>query len=241
MDPNQSHGATTAGTSHQPGTSKLGRHARPMGATSRVIPDLPLDRRTAERIAAKERSLTECLARLQGADTEPNALNTLVATARDCLNLARELAKEARLELLSLHYEWEASRRNQSPGQHAETAVLVVPDVAGQNLCPDPSTASTPTDFMDTLRRYHTWAGRPSYRVMYEKCGHRYAASTIHSALHSNKLPKLDMVQAIITACGGTDEHRHAFATAWRLLKMPRQGAVYPSRHHGLYPISGTA
>lgn len=239
MDPQQSHSASTAETSHQPGTPRIGRHARPASATSPAIPDLLLDRRTAERIAVRERSLADASTRLRSVGVDLGSLSTTVlAVAHDCLNLAKELARD-RQELLIAYCEWEANRR--SPNQYADTATPVIPDMPGLNMCPDPSTARTHTDFMDTLRMYYKWAGKPSYRAMEKRCEARFAASTIHSALNSNKLPKLAMVQAIITACGGSDEHLNTFASAWRRFEVPQQDAGHPSRPRALYPVSETA
>jgi hypothetical protein len=139
-------------------------------------------------------------------------------------------------------YEWDqASRRGQNPGRDGGTAVPVVPDMPGHNLCPDPSSAQTSVAFMDALRMYRIWAGKPSYRVVQRQCGNRFAASTIHSALKSNDLPSLEMVQEIIAGCGGSDEHRQAFASASRRLVMPQQDTVRPPRARSLYPVSGTA
>jgi len=49
------------------------------------------------------------------------------------------------------------------------------------------------------------------------------------------------MVQAIITACGGSDTHQQMFASAWRRLTMPRQDDAYISRSRTLYPVGETA
>lgn len=240
MDPYVPQRNTSAGTPYQPGAPGIGRHARPAVAAPAAMPDLPLDRRTAERIAAIERSIGDSHSKLQASGIDPEALNIALSGSRECLKLAVEVALDGRQELLSLHHEWEANRRRQGAGQYAETAALVVPDAAGMNLCPDPSIARTHEEFMDALRRYYIWAGKPSYRVMSGKCS-RFAASTIHSALKGNKLPRLEMVQAIIASCGGTNEHRNAFATAWRRLALPQQEAAHPSRRRGLYPVSETA
>jgi hypothetical protein len=94
---------------------------------------------------------------------------------------------------------------------------------------------------MDTLRMYRIWAGNPSYRVMQLRCSNRFAASTICTALRSDELPTQDMVRAIITACGGPDEHLHAFVSAWRRLKMPGQATGQLPSPRPLYPMGETA
>jgi hypothetical protein len=117
----------------------------------------------------------------------------------------------------------------------------VVPDKAGLDLCPDPSTVQTSTAFMNTLRMYRTWAGKPSYRTMEHRCDRRFAASTIYTALQNNELPSLEMVQAIIIACGGLDEHKSAFASAWRNLMLhwdTGQSIPQPPRRRALVAVT---
>jgi hypothetical protein len=214
-------------------------------ANSRLRPEPPPDRRS-ERIAAAEQSLAEAYANARAAGIDPDSVNIAFAIARDCLAEAKECSEQARRELAMAQYERDQARRRRlHPARYSDTAARpVVPDVPDFDLCPDPGTVQTPTDFMDTLRMYRIWAGKPSYRVMERQCGRRFAASTIYTALQSNELPSLDMVQAIITACGGREEHRLAFASAWRHLIMPQQyadPAAQPPRARALYPVSETA
>lgn len=96
-----------------------------------------------------------------------------------------------------------------------------IPDVPGQDLRPDPGDANTSAEFLDCLRNYRTWAGNPSYRVMARRCRHRFAASTICTALRGESMPSLDMVLAIVAACGGSEQHQREFASAWRRLILP--------------------
>ena len=64
------------------------------------------------------------------------------------------------------------------------------------------------------------WAGTPSYRRMQQNCGNRCSATSFHTALSQDKLPKLPLVEAFIIACGGTDEEYRRWATAWRRLEL---------------------
>ena len=91
---------------------------------------------------------------------------------------------------------------------------------------------------MDTLRSFRIWAGKPSFRVMERQCDRRFAASTLCTALQGSKLPSLDMVKAIVTACGGREEHHRAFESAWRHFALPQQGdqpAGQPPQERVLY------
>jgi hypothetical protein len=235
MDLNHSSRSADARNLDDLDAPRKGRHARPEDTSFGAIPD----RRTAERIAAAERTLADIHATAQGAGGDTDSLTTVFAIARDCLADIRELARDLAIG----HYEWEqANIRRQDPSRLTDTASPVVPDIPGLSLCPDPSGAQTPEAFMDTLRMYRIWAGKPSYRVMEHQCARRFAASTIHAALKSNDLPRLEMVQAIITGCRGSDQHCHAFASAWRRLVMPQSAsAAGRPRPRALYSVSETA
>jgi hypothetical protein len=150
-----------------------------------------LDSRHAERIAEAERRLAEAYASVSAAGVDADVMSAAFAIARDCLA--------------------EARRSNQP----------VIPDMPGTDLCPDPRAVKTPAGLMETLRLYRIWAGMPSYRSMERRCGRRFAAATICTALRSNRLPSLDMVHAVVIACGGSAEHQQAFAFAWRRLVLP--------------------
>jgi hypothetical protein len=133
------------------------------------------------------------------------------------------------------------------------------PDLPGTDLCPEPGAARTPEEFMDALRGFRAWAGKPSFRAMERQCARRFAASTMCTALRADTLPSLDMVHAIVTGCGGSSRHVHAFATACRRLSLPRHDMPGPGttglgapgqqdttrqrmdRPRGLYSVGGTA
>jgi hypothetical protein len=193
--------------------------------------------RSAERIGAAERALADAHARLRSVGADPDAINTAFAIARDCLSEAWELTREARREFAMAHN----GREQANAGHQEDAAGRVVPDAPGQDLCPDPSTVQTPAQYMATLKRFRVWAGEPSYREMEEQCGGRFAASTIHAALKGDELPRLAMIQSIITACRGTDAHQQMFASAWRRLYMPQHDAVQPRRSRDQDSAGGTA
>jgi hypothetical protein len=78
---------------------------------------------------------------------------------------------------------------------------------------------------------------------MQRQCDHRFAASTIHTALHSTNLPSLGMVEAIVTGCRGSEPYLIAFKAAWRRLAMsaPARSPSGVSRRPALYPVSKPA
>jgi hypothetical protein len=106
-----------------------------------------------------------------------------------------------------------------------DPAGSAVADADGLDLRPNPAGARTPAELLAVLRDYRVWAGEPSYREMSERNNRRYAPSTIYTALSGGELPKLSMVTAIVTGCGGGKEDQARFASAWRAI---RTGATAP-------------
>jgi hypothetical protein len=86
-------------------------------------------------------------------------------------------------------------------------------------------TATTPAEFIPALPKYRLWAGGPASSPMAALAKHEVAANAMHAAMNGKAPPKLDVVKAIITGCGGSEDDLQAFATAWR-----RIGAVGLSR-----------
>jgi hypothetical protein len=203
-------------------------------------PAAPVDRQAA-RILAAEQSIADALAHAQMAGVDPDIARTAFAVLRDCIAQVKECTEHAHRELSMARYEWGQARRRRVNRAPDSAAAPVVPDAPGFSLCPSPDAVQTPVQFMDTLRMYRIWAGHPSYRVMQLQCSNRFAASTICTALRSDDLPTQDMVRAVITACGGPEEHLHAFVSAWRRLKMPGQAAGQPPLPRPLYPMGETA
>ncbi len=198
-------------------TRKPGRHARPAALPARPVPDMTRER-SIERITAADQALADAHARLRTVGKDSALVSAAFTLARESLRDAQDVVRDARREVALMTYEIDQERRaNRVP---AQAAAPVVPDPPGFDLCPDPAAARTAAEFVDVLRSYRIWAGKPSYRTMRDQCGRRFATSTIHCALSGAKLPGWPMVEAIITACGGTDSHLQAFASAWRRLAL---------------------
>ena len=224
---------------HDPAAREPGK-----AAANRSPSEPPADRQTA-RIAAAEQSLTDAYAYAKAMGIDPDVADTAFAVLRDCIAQVKECSDHARRELSLADYEWGQARRKRMNSAPYSAANPVVPDTPGFSLCPDPTAVETPAGFMDALRMYRIWAGKPSYRVMQRQCNSRFAASTIYTALRGDELPSLDMVQAVIIACGGPEEHRYAFVRAWRSLKMSEQDVsrpkAQPPANRSLYSVGDTA
>jgi hypothetical protein len=203
------------------------------------------DNRSEARIQATERDLAEVYHRLRAAGVARDQLDTQFAVLWDAIAEIKAHSQQTRRESAAARYE-RGQERRQPPdlAQYSGKPGSVIPDMPGFNLCPDPGTVRAPAEFMDCLRRYRIWSGKISYREMERKCGRRFAASTICTALQGDELPSFDMVLAIVVACGGSEEHQLSFLSAWRSIQL-QQDASQPStrsqRSRALRAVSETA
>jgi len=224
---------------------------RALGARASLgDPDQRQDR-SELRLATAERVITQAY---EGSTRDPVDLETIssaFAAVREALAEARELSLRAQDELEMARRERLVAQRERAREGEARTRVRpaealadpIMPDSQDARFCPDPQHASDAAELLDTLRQFRVWAGRPSYRAMARQCGNRYAASTFHGALRSNKLPSLDILLAVVLGCRGTAEHAQAFATAWRRLELSAQNAdrAKSAQEWKLHPVSETA
>jgi hypothetical protein len=224
-----------------PGARALSPHAG--GGADSSLPG-----RSKERIDAADRALVDAHARLRHSGVDSDAINIAFAIARDCLNEARQIVREARRELVLVRYERElANDQCQDQGRY-QVGTPTVPGPPALDPSADPGAAQTSAEFMGALRMYRMWAGKPSYRAMEtamrNQSGTRFAASTIHAALNNDKLPALRMVEAIVVACGGSDEHQRMFVSAWRRLvlgQVMQDHNAHSARSRTLYRVSESA
>jgi hypothetical protein len=202
------------------------RHRRQgSGPSSGAEVNMALMRRLAEGavVAGDIRSAAEAV-RVCMAEAE-NLYQRAVTVREAALALARQATEEhqrARLlhdEATRLFEEARSSRERVGPGSPAH-------DVPGCDLRPDPSRARSATELIEALRHFRTWAGNPSYRDMARACRGRPAASTMCRVLGRGELPaRFEVIDAIVAACGGDEDDRERFATAWRRLVMPGREA----------------
>ena len=72
---------------------------------------------------------------------------------------------------------------------------------------PDPSTAFRPEEFNVNLRLLLGWAGNPSLRKLEEVSRGELKRATVSDMLRrADHLPKRDLVQSFVTACGAASE-----------------------------------
>jgi hypothetical protein len=97
-----------------------------------------------------------------------------------------------------------------------------ISDAADDDLKPDPLSATTPAEYIRLLWQYKVWSGDPSWRKMAARAGQTVVHSTMHSAMNGDALPRLEVVKAIITGCGGSEDDLRAFVSAWRRIEVAR-------------------
>jgi hypothetical protein len=124
---------------------------------------------------------------------------------------------------------------NKNPGRHRSTTSTAVgqdiSEVPGDDLKPNPLTATTAEAFIEVLGQYRAWSGDPPYRVMAERAGQAVVYSTMYNAMTGNALPKLHVVRAIIIGCGGGEDDMRLFDSAWRRINMGQaRGRPWMSR-----------
>jgi len=167
-------------------------------------------RAAAEAVRA---CMEEAIALYQLAMSERSKAQVMMRQAADDLARARDLQDETA-----------KAREESRPRRERHALGHPAQDEPGCSLRPDPSRTRNAAELIEALRQFRTWAGNPSYRDMARACNGRPAASTMCRVLRGRALPeRFEVIDAIITACGGEEEDRERFATAWRRLAMPRQ------------------
>ena len=116
------------------------------------------------------------------------------------------------------------------PGRGRHRADDTADDASGDDsLKPDPRSVTTPAEFLNALWQFRAWSGDPSWRRMAKQSRYRVAHSTMHQAMKDGALPKLEVVEAIILGCEGTDEDLRAFLAARRRISSGRSSRPGPA------------
>lgn len=88
---------------------------------------------------------------------------------------------------------------------------------------PDPAAARTPAEFVLELRKLKAFSGL-SLRAIAEGAKQQRVHTTIQHAMKHDTLPTIEVVHAIVTGCGGTEDDLRAFTTAWHRLSAASTG-----------------
>ncbi|MFJ5229288.1 ATP-binding protein [Kitasatospora sp. NPDC088391] len=89
----------------------------------------------------------------------------------------------------------------------------------GREAAPSPERARDAAEFIALLRSLKTWAGNPSFQELARRSG--LARSTLADALRPDRpgLPRLEVVTALLAACGVPDRRAAAWRQTWRALQ----------------------
>ena len=169
------------------------------------------------RAVAMQEAAAAQQARAVMMQAEATAQHSRAAAMRDEAAAFRNEAVALRNEARAVMAEVEAQRE-------ADRKRMRLTDTNGIDLRPDPSAAATPGEYIEALNKFRLWAGNPSFRDLEKRCNGRPVASTICKVLQSDELPRrFEVIDAIVSACGGTEEDRARFATGWRRLVLPER------------------
>ena len=109
---------------------------------------------------------------------------------------------------------------NAEPGRHRSSAAghheSQQANEGSKPICkPDPAKIHSVSDLITALWQYKDWSPKVSWRKMAARSRHKVVHSTMYQAMRGTSLPKLEVVQAIIIGCGGSDADVQAFTLAW--------------------------
>ncbi len=108
--------------------------------------------------------------------------------------------------------------RHRRPGSVRKRNGASAPEVR-----PDPSAAQTPAEFVLELRKLKAFSGL-SLRAIAAGAKQKRVHTTIQHAMKHETLPTIEVVSAIVTGCGGTEEDLLAFTAAWHRLNAASSG-----------------
>jgi hypothetical protein len=94
-------------------------------------------------------------------------------------------------------------------------------DTGPLDLRPYPHEARTSRELLECLTQFRVWSGNRSLRQIAEQSGDRISASSVRNILSGSALPdRLEVLDAIVLGCGGSEDDRAEFTGAWRRLYM---------------------
>ncbi|MFE6869230.1 helix-turn-helix domain-containing protein [Kitasatospora sp. NPDC057692] len=94
---------------------------------------------------------------------------------------------------------------------------------------PDPGGATTPQEFVRRLRAVKAWSGNPSLRELERRTGLPRSTLSGDMSPRRTRLPPLDRVLALATACGVPAEELARWRCAWQRIQVREQSAEPPA------------
>ncbi|WP_380283475.1 helix-turn-helix domain-containing protein [Kitasatospora purpeofusca] len=94
---------------------------------------------------------------------------------------------------------------------------------------PDPGEATTPQEFVCRLRAVKAWSGNPSLRELERRTGLPRSTLSGDMSPRRSRLPPLDRVLALTTACGVPAEELARWRSAWQRIQLRQQSPEPPA------------
>ncbi|HEY7274970.1 MAG TPA: helix-turn-helix transcriptional regulator [Trebonia sp.] len=157
----------------------------------------------------------------QGAAAEELAeLESLWEKAEERVKASMQRLRAAREAVEAAQADYELHRREQAM---LEDRLEFIRQEAGYSwtaVKPDPSAVRTVDDFFGALRQLRFWGGNPSYRTMSDRIGGVFTPQAMQAVVSGDVRPDLELLAAVVTACGGSEEDEKGFATALRRISL---------------------
>jgi hypothetical protein len=100
---------------------------------------------------------------------------------------------------------------------------------------PDPTAAASATDLVGMLKLLRQWADSPSLAELNRRAGghNLLPPSTASDMLHSQRLPRLELMLTFVRACGLEEDRATAWRAAWERVKARESDPPASSRPSG--------
>lgn len=176
-----------------------------------------------ERLAHDEDNLSEAVTGLAHRRASLEDLESELMAKKKALDYREESLAVRESELMAREQALEglmAQKRGRRVQAEAVPAQAFF-DSGPLELRPDPLKAYSVREFLECLARFKVYMGNRSVRAISEYCGGAISPSTVGNVLRGGTLPdRLEVVDAIVVGCGGSDRDRADFQHAWRRLYM---------------------
>jgi outer membrane protein OmpA-like peptidoglycan-associated protein/DNA-binding XRE family transcriptional regulator len=95
---------------------------------------------------------------------------------------------------------------------------------------PVPGEVTTAAQFVDMLKLLRVWAGNPSLAALSKHGSGHLPTSTVSDMLNSQRLPRLDLTQAFVRACGLDEDQADAWEVTWADIRSRPRRPVPPAQ-----------
>jgi hypothetical protein len=192
-----------------------------------------------ERLICDQHNLSEAVTGLAHRRASLEDLETELLAKEEALDYREGLLAIRESELVAREQALKELTAQKSSHREEADAVPAQAffDSGPLDLRPDPLTARSVREFLECLARFRVYMGNRSVRQISECCGGTISSSTVGNVLRGDTLPdRLEVVNAIVFGCGGSNRDMADFQHAWRRLSMSRFG--FDSTRTDITPVT---